>query len=66
MKIIKRNTESKTVTAELSWDELDYFINEYDEWAGRYLRQNNLESAMYWAKLSKELHETRKEVMGKK
>ena len=64
MNIIKRNTENKTVTAELDWDELDLFINEYDEWAGRYLRQNNLESAMYWSKLSKKLHETRKQVIG--
>ena len=65
MKIIKKDTENKTVTAELDWYELDLFINEYDEIAGRYLRQNNLEKAMYWSKLSKELEETRKEVIGK-
>jgi len=65
MNIIKRNAEAKKVTVELSWYELDLFINEYDETAGRYLRQNDLEKAMYWSKLSKELEEIRKEVIGK-
>ena len=65
MNIIKRNAEAKKVTVELSWYELDLFINEYDETAGRYLRQNNLEKAMYWSTLSKELEGTRKQVTGK-
>jgi len=65
MNIIKRNIEAKKVIVELSWYELDLFINEYDETAGRYLRQNNLEKAMYWSTLSKELEETRKQVIGK-
>jgi hypothetical protein len=65
MNIIKRNIEAKKVIVELSWYELDLFINEYDETAGRYLRQNDLEKAMYWSKLSKELEEIRKEVIGK-
>ena len=66
MNIIKRNTENKTVTAELSWDELDHYINEYDKIAGRYLRHNNLEKAVWWANLSKELQETKNAVLGKK
>ena len=65
MNIINRNTETKTVTAELDWYELDLFINEYDEIAGRHLRQNDLEKAMFWSKLSKKLEEIRKEVIGK-
>jgi hypothetical protein len=65
MNIIKKDTENKTVTAELDWYELDLFINEYDEIAGRHLRQNDLEKAMYWSKLSKELEKIRKEVIGK-
>lgn len=65
MNIIKTNAETKTVTVELDWFELDRFIKEYDEAAGRYLRDNNLELAMFWVKLSKELQETRDIARGK-
>jgi hypothetical protein len=65
MNIIKTNTETKSVTVELSWDQLDHFISEYDKVAGRHLRHNNLEMAMFWVKLSKELQETRTELVGK-
>jgi hypothetical protein len=66
MDIIKTDTETKTVTVELNWFELDHFINDYDKIAGRYLRENDLERAMFWAKLSKELQETREIAKGKK
>ncbi len=65
MNIIKTNNETSTVTVELEWFELDHFIKEYDENAGRYLRDNDLERAMFWAKRSKQLRETRTELVGK-
>ena len=66
MNILRTNTETKTVTVELEWDELDHFINEYDQRAGRRLRNNNLEMALFWVKLSKELKEQQDIARGKK
>lgn len=66
MNIIKTNTETKKVTVELSWDELDHFINDYDKIAGSYLRENNLERAMFWAELSKEAKKQQDIARGKK
>jgi len=66
MNIIKTNTERKTVTVEIDWFELDHYIKEYDQRAGHYLRQNNLEMAIFWVKLSKELQKTRDIARGKK
>jgi adenosine deaminase len=55
MNIIETDAENHTVTAEIPWYELDYFINEYDKIAGRFLRENDLVNAMYWVNRSKEL-----------
>tara|TARA_A100001015_G_C14664741_1_gene584457 strand:+ start:82 stop:297 length:216 start_codon:yes stop_codon:yes gene_type:complete len=66
MNIINRNTETKTVTVELSWDELNHFINEYDKIAGHYLRHNNLAMAMWWANHAKEIKEQQDIARGKK
>ena len=66
MNIIETNTETKTVTVELSFDQLDHFISEYDKFAGRHLRHNNLEMAMFWVKLSKEAKKQQNIARGKK
>ena len=66
MNIIKTNNETKTVTVEMDWFELDHYIKEYDQRAGHYLRENNLEMAMFWVKLSKEAKKQQNIARGKK
>lgn len=62
LNIIKTDAENHTVTVEISWYKLDYFINEYDKIAGRYLRENDLQNAMYWVNEAKELKAARDKV----
>ena len=40
--VVKKDFANRKVTVEISWMDLDHFIKEYDGYAARYLRENNI------------------------
>ena len=59
--VVKKDFANRKVTVEISWMDLDHFIKEYDGYAARYLRENNIKEAMYWAARGKKLENIKEE-----
>ena len=59
--VVKKDFEGRKVTVEIHWMDLDHFIHEYDGYAAKSLRENNINDAMYWADRSKKLEDIKEE-----
>ena len=66
MNIIKADAENISVTVNLLPHELKHFIDLYDQYAGKCLRENDLKGAMKWVDRAKKAKEQQDIARGKK
>jgi hypothetical protein len=60
-KIIGKDFDNGKVTVTIHWSDLNFFIDQYERWAGHALADNDIGMAMKWAKKAQEFTDLKNE-----